>query len=348
MVSPDNSSAPATPLKALVTGASGMLGRHMVDLLLQRGATVRAFVRPGSDVGHLQQEGVTLAYGDAANSRAMERAVQGVDLIFHLAGYLSVSAPFGGADESPLYEQVNVAFTVHLMQAALETGVARFVFASSNSVYDLNAPVPTPEDAPLNPGSAYGRSKVAAEQQVHDFQARGLATAIVRPTVIYGPGDRYFTPTALRLARLPLLPLVHGGEARFDLVHAHDVARLLWRAATREEAVGRIYNAGPGTPTTLRQLVEAYRRLTGRGPRILSVTEAAARRFGGLGRPLVARLAPGAEAALTPEGLALMARDMHLDMGRAKQELDYRPRFTLEEGLRDTLQADYPALLGEN
>lgn len=314
-----------------------MLGRQLVAQLLQRGVAVRAYVRPGSDVGALQKEGVMLAYGDAANGEAMARAVQDVRLIFHAAAYLSVSAPFGGADESPLYEAVNVDFTARLLEAAQEAGVWRFVFASSNSVYAPDAPVPTPEEAPIAPGSAYGRSKVAAEGLVRAFQERGLATTIVRPAVIYGPGDRYFTPTALRLARLPLLPLVNGGEALFDMVHAHDVARLMIVAAHSEQARGRTYNAGPGEQTSLRRLAAAYGQVKGRAPRIVAVSPAAARRFSGLGRRLLARLAPGAEAAMSPEGLALMERDLHLDMSRAARELGYRPQVTLEEGLRRTL-----------
>lgn len=334
-----------SPLTAVVTGATGMLGRHTVEELLQQGVAVRAFVRSGSDVSRLQRAGVELVYGSATDVEAMRRAVEGADLLFHLAAYLTVSAPFGAGDESPLYQEVNIDFTEHLLAAALEHGLSRFIFASSNSVYALDAPVPTPEDAPLQPISAYGRSKLAAEARVQAYQLRGLDTTIVRPTVIYGPGDRYFTPTALSLARLPLLPLVNGGQTLFDMVYARDVAHLMWRAACSAQATGRIYNAGAGYPTTLRQLVDAYRQLTGSGPRILAVTPAAARRFGGLGRPLVARLAPGAEAALTPEGVALMSQDMHLDMRHAAEGLGYQPQTGLVEGLRRTLLESAPGLL---
>lgn len=341
--SPVSNPQSAPPL-ALITGASGMLGRHTVAYLNQKDVRVRAFVRRQSDVAHLESAGVTLVYGDATDVQALRQAVQGVDFVFHLAGYLTVSAPFGADDDSPLYQIVNIDFTEHLLLAALENDVSRFLFASSNSVYALDAPVPTPEDASLAPVSAYGRSKLGAEALVRNYQKQGLPTTIVRPCVIYGPGDRYFTPTALQLARLPLLPLVNGGETLFDMVYARDVARLLWHAAIAEQAVGRVYNAGPGRPTTLRQLVAAYRRLTGSGPRIVPVSDkmtssGVARRFAPLARPFISRLAAGAEAALTPAGLALMSQDMHLDMRRAEKELGYQPKYTLEEGLRETLRA---------
>jgi len=324
-------------MRALVTGASGLLGRHLTALLLEKGVTVRALVRPTSDVRHLIGESVEVVLGDAEDEETIGRAAQGVDLLFHVAGYLTVGAPFGVGDDDPRYQIVNVDFTHRLLSAAHRARVGRFLFASSSSVYDRDAPVPTPETASLRPHSPYGRSKLAAEKHVRAFQERGLPTTIVRPAVIYGPGDRYFTPTALQLARLPLLPLVDGGRRLFDLIYARDVAELLWKAAGSPAAASRAYNAGPGAPTTLRDLVQLFRQLTGHGPRILSVSPAWAQRSSRLARPLLARLAPGADAALTPAGIDLMSRDLHLDMARAARELDFRPRFSLEQGLAATL-----------
>lgn len=324
-------------MRALVTGASGLLGRSLTTLLLEKGIAVRALVRPTSDVDHLRGEGVEIVLGDAVDQEAIGRAVRDVDLLFHLAGYLTVGAPFGAGDDDPNYQIVNVGFTRRLLAAAQTSAVGRFLFASSSSVYDRDAPVPTPETAPLRPRSPYGRSKLAAEEHVRAFHRRGLATTVLRPPVIYGPADRYFTPTALRLASLPLLPLVHGGRRLFDLVYVRDVAELMWHAARSPAAAGRTYNAGPGAPTTLRDLVDVFRRLTGRGPRILSVSPDWARRSSSLLRPLLARLAPGADAALTPAGIDLMSRDLHLDMACAARELRFRPRFSLEQGLAATL-----------
>lgn len=325
-------------MRALVTGATGLLGRCLTTLLLEKDVAVRAFVRPTSDVRHLIGEDVECVVGDAVDEEAIVRTVRDVDLLFHLAGYLTVDAPFGAGDDDPRYRIVNVDFTRRLLEAAHSAGVGRFLFASSSSVYDRDAPVPTPETASLRPRSAYGRSKLAAEEHVGAFRAQGLATTIVRPAVIYGPGDRYFTPTALQLARLPLLPLIDGGRRLFDLIYVRDVAELMWRAAHAPAATGRVYNAGPGTPVTLRDLVDAYRHLTGRGPRILSVDPTWARRSGRLLRPLLARLVPGAGAALTPAGVDLMSRDLHLEMTRAANELNFHPRFTMTQGLAATLK----------
>lgn len=333
-------SAGTAPPLALVTGASGMLGRATVEVLLATGVRVRVFVRRSSDIGYLRGRPVEVVYGDAADRPAIRQATAGVDLLFHIAGYLSARAPFE-TDPGPLpavYQQANVAFTEYLLAAAREVGVRRFVYASSASVYALEAPVPTPEEAPLRPESHYGRSKLLAEQAV---AAAGVPFTIVRPSVIYGPGDRYFTPAALRLVRLPLLPLVNGGRTLLDLIYAQDVAEFLWVVAQAEVAIDRIYNAGPGVPTSLRDLAAAYRTLTGRGPVIVSVPPGVPRRLvhwvGPLIRPVLARVAPGSEAALSAYGVELMTRDIQLDMSRAAGELGYRPRFDLPMGLAAVL-----------
>ena len=229
-------------MKALVTGATGLLGRHLVDILIEAGVDVRALVRPNSDTRHLKTLDVALVYGAAGNQGALRTAVKGVDLLFHVAGYLTAESPFGvdsGTDglDWPQYKAINVDFTGNLLAAALDAGVGRFLFVSSSSVYSPDVEVPTPEDALLGPISSYGRSKLLAEEKVRAFQARGLATTIVRPPIIYGPGDRYFTPMALKLARMPLLPVVNGGHNLMDMVCAVDVAQLLWRAA--ESGTGR-------------------------------------------------------------------------------------------------------------
>lgn len=329
-------------MQTLVTGATGLIGRHLVDVLTDAGVGVRAYVRPSSDTRRLLAQGAALAVGDAEDTAAMARAVAGADVVFHVAGYLTANAPFGtdanaSAEEWARYRRVNVAFTERLLHASLEAGVGRFVYVSSSSVYSPDAPVPTPEDALLAPTSQYGRSKLLAETAVATFQEQGLSTTTVRPPVAYGPGDRYFTPLALRLARLPLLPLVNGGSSLMDLVYARDVAELLWCVGEAETADGRVYNAGPGRETTLRDLVAAYHTLTGEGPRIVAVSPHVAGRTAWLSRRLVKPFVAEAEAALTREGLALMDRDLHLDMTRAAVELGFRPRFTLQEGLAETL-----------
>lgn len=320
-----------------------MLGRQLVRYLLDQNAHVRVLVRPSSDIAFLDGQAVQIVTGEAWDSNTVHSAMAGVTVVFHLAAYLTVDAPFGGGSDDSAewekYKRVNVDFTEALLEAAKGEEVGRFVYVSSNSVYDLHAPVPTTEDAALKPGSLYGRSKVMAEALVRKAQEEGLPTTIVRPAVIYGPGDRYFLPAALQLAKMPVLPLVNGGRTLFDMVYVADVVELLWLASQSEKAVGRVYNAGPGRPTSIRDLVDAYRQLTGKGPRILTISAGAAARFAPVSRRFLAQLAPGTEAAMSPAGLQLMSQDLHLDMSRGERELEFRPRYSLVDGLAAILKA---------
>lgn len=325
----------------LITGASGMLGRHLVQHLLNQSVRVRVLVRPSSDIAFLNGQAVEIVTGETTDSNAIETAMAGVTGVFHAAAYLTTNAPFGADSGDPeewqKYKQVNVDFTEMLLAAAIRERVGRFIYVSSNSVYDLKAPAPTPEEAELNPGSLYGRSKLMAETLVREAQKEGLSTTIIRPAVIYGPGDRYFTPAALQLARMPVLPLVNGGRTLFDMVYVADVVELLWLAGQLAQADGRIYNCGPGRPTSIKKLVDAYRQLTGKGPRVLTISAGSAARFAPFTRRFLAQIAPGAEAAMTPKGLQLMSQDLHLDISRAEKEMGFRPRFSLVDGLAATL-----------
>jgi nucleoside-diphosphate-sugar epimerase len=318
-----------------------MLGRHLVLHLLNQNVRVRVLVRPSSNVAYLAGTAVEIVTGEADDGKTIAQAAAGIKTVFHAAAYLTVNAPFGAdsgeSSEWQQYKRVNVDFTELLLSAAKEVGAGHFVYVSSNSVYALDAPVPTPENAPLKPGSLYGRSKVMAEELVRAAQDEGLSTTIIRPAVIYGPGDRYFTPAALKLARMPILPLVNEGKTLFDMVYVSDVVELLWLAGQSEAADGRIYNCGPGRPTSINDLVAAYRQITGKGPKIVGMTAEAAARFAPLSRLILSRLAPGTEAAMTPAGLRLMSQDLHLDMTRVEKELAFRPRYTLLEGLTATL-----------
>lgn len=339
--------------QVLVTGATGMLGRALVDRLLAAGVQVRALVRPESDATSLAARGVelvTLLEGDmrelSGRTPAIAHAVAGADSVFHLAGYLSSNAPFelsSGRRLPPRYQTVNVGLTHALLAASRVAGVVRFVFSSSAAVYADSVPVPTPESARLAPASHYGRSKQMAEALVRAFCGDEMCGVIVRPAVIYGPGDRYFLPPMLKLLRLPVIPLVNHGRTLVDLVHVQDVVELIWRAAWGSVEGVRVLNAGPGGPVSMADFLDAYRAVTGRGPRILSIPpeylRATARLFGPTLGPLARRLYPGADAVLTLRGVEIQCTDLFLDMSRAANTLGFRPSHSLQEGIALTLKA---------
>jgi nucleoside-diphosphate-sugar epimerase len=319
-----------------------MIGGHLVRRLLDEQIDVRAFVRPVSDVRALERLPVELVVGDLCSDDDAARAARGVDWVFHLAGHLVVGSAFtderGSGDR---YRRTNVDSTETLLRASAAANVARFVYTSTVSVYDLRTPSPIREDAALRPATEYGRTKLLAEGRVRAYRDE-LETAIVRPCIVYGEGDRHFLPAALQLARLPVLPLVDGGSRLIDLVHAADVAELMWRAAERPQAAGAVYNAASGAPVTLRRLIDELAEVFHVRPRTWSVPRRVFRRTGPLARWYVGKVSPEAESLVSKRGLELMLQDVYFDVSLAQRELAYAPRVDLRSGLASAARALEP------
>ncbi len=228
---------------ALVTGATGFIGRYVVRALTARGARVRALVRATSDTTGLDVE---RAVGDLSDPESLRRAADGVDVVLHLASLLKV--PWKAA-----FHTVNVAGTAHMARAA---GAARLVVVSSLAAAGPVTGAPRRERDPPQPVSRYGRVKRAAEQAAV-AEARGAVT-LVRPPMVFGAGDRGALPLFRGVSRgwhvLPTRRPAHIG-----LVHAADLAEALVDIAARGEAVpagadggcgaGVYHVAAPETPT---------------------------------------------------------------------------------------------------
>jgi len=255
------------------------------------------------------------------------------------SGQVRLSSVFTRSADSGDMTGVNVDVTERLLEASLRAGVARFLYVSSTAVYGLDAAVPVAESAPAAPPSDYGESKRLAELKVHDYEARGLPATIVRPCVIYGPGDRHFLPTILPLTALPFLPLPAGGRFLHDFVYVDDVAELLWRASRTEAASGRVYNSASGSPRPLREYVECIVHEVGRGPRVCAMPAALLSRLRILARGYLGVVSPNAGALVTDVALDYFGRDVYYDMGRARRELGYEPAFTFERGIAAALSA---------
>ena len=317
-------------MRYLVTGATGLVGRHVVDLLLARGDAVRALVLEASALEDLRRRGVEAIPGDLSGSSDLGPAVAGVDVILHCAGVVQM-----GAERRDLWS-VNVEGTERLLASAARAALPRFVYLSSVGVYG-RAPAPTTEDAPKSPVGAYPESKWAAEQALWRRHADdGMPVVVLRPCPIYGPGDRKVSQAIARLGRMPVLPLPHAGRRLADLVYVSDVAEAVLSAASAPAAVGRAYNITDGERHTYRDILLAYEQVCGRRPAIVGVPGPAVVRAVQLlmwWRQL--RRRSGDWAGQVARVRALDA-DAHYSIEAARRDLGYRPRVGLIEGLRRT------------
>ena len=258
--------------RILVTGGAGFIGSHLVDELVKEGfeVTVLDDLSTGriENIKHHLEEGkIRFVVGDIRSREDVEEALEGAEIIFHLAGITSV--PYSVRYPSVTYE-VNVDGTRNLLEACLRGNVERFIYVSSCAVYGEPEYLPIDERHPTNPISPYAESKLEAERVCMRFQeAYGLKTTVFRLFNVYGPrqrNDQYGGVIASFIERLRkgMSPIIYGdGEQTRDFIHVSDVVRAFLLAMNHNGAVNRVFNVATGVPTSINQLAQLVIELLG-------------------------------------------------------------------------------------
>ncbi len=311
---------------ALITGASGLVGSHLVERLRRNGWHLRALVRDPTRTGWLAEQEVDLRVGDTRDAAAFRRAAEGAQFIFHCAaaitprgGWEAFRAPNIDGTRNAIHaaEQAN-ARLLHLSSVAVYGPDGRYALTSDGTLQEVQPLRPMPDTA------WYARSKRESEQLVMDAHRTGRiwATA-VRPCVIYGPRDRQFIPRAAALLRLPLVPRIGDGCAVFAIVHARSVAEVAVRAVTSDVAGGRAYNVTNDPPFTVNEFYAAAEEGLGQRARWLRIPGAAAQgAMGAVGAALRALRVPGA-SMLNAQSLDFVLADNPFSSERAQRELGW-------------------------
>ena len=321
---------PATLRTWLVTGGAGFIGSHIATRLAEMGQPVRVVdnLSTGSraNLAHLDGR-VEFIEGDLCDERTAARAVEGVDVVFHVAALPSVprslADPWGSHD-------ANVNATVRLLQAAHGAGVRRVVVSSSSSVYGDTPTLPKVEDVEPRPRSPYAASKLAAEQYVLAYARAGLVEGVaLRYFNVFGPrqspDSQYAAviPLFFRAALTGMTAVIFGdGLQTRDFTYVANVvdANLLAATAPADRASGYPVNVGAGERTSINQLLDLIEQVTGRSVK----REHRAPRAGDV-------------------------RDSLASLERATDRIGYRPDVRLVDGLRRTWEwfaEREPALTG--
>ena len=320
-------------MRVLVTGATGFTGGHLALTLAARGDEVRALVRPKSrarfEASTLPRKGVIAVEGDLLDAAAVQRAADGVDVVYHIAATYREA---GQRDSA--YRAINVDGTRHVLDAAKAAGARRLVHCSTGGVHGHIANPPANEEAPFSPGDVYQETKLEAEQAAREFGNRtGFDVVVARPIGIYGPGDTRFLRMFRGLARRRF-PMIGSGKVFYHLTFIDDLVEGFRLCGTMPAAKGRTYLLAGPRYTTLEQLVAMVaKELNVPPPRVHWPVWP----FWTAGLLCEMVCVPlGIEPPIFRRRVDFYTKSRAFDTTRAQAELGFAPRVDLEEGIKFT------------
>ena len=300
----------------LITGGAGFLGRHLANKLVEAGHNVRVIDDLSAGEKDALDSRVLFTRGDVRDQPKLWTLLHDIDVVYHLAAKVSLPQSVLYPRE---YNDVNVGGTVALMESMRALGTPRIVLASSGTIYGDQKRQPVDEQVPPDLRTPYAVSKLASEHYIFTLGRHyGIEAVALRIFNAYGPGQSLppaYPPVVPQfLNRIMLggsLVVFGSGKQTRDYVYVEDVVDALIAAGEQPHLDGEVINIGSGVETSVDELIALIEKATGRRAHVLYNQE----QSGGVQR-LVA------------------------DIEKAERLLGYRPQWTLEEGLRETIRLD--------
>ena len=316
---------------ALVTGATGFIGSHLVELLLKQKYAVRVLLRKTSDTAWLTGLPVEFVYGDLFDTDALARAVTGVDYVFHSAGVTKAKTP----EE---YYRGNSDGVKNMLEAVTRhnSGLKRFVQISSQTAAGPSpADAPVTEETPPRPITTYGKSKLKAEQICAEFMGK-IPITILRPPAVYGPRDKDVFEFFNTMSK-GLQPMVGMKEKFVSLIHVGDLVRGFALAAESDRAAGETYFISSARVYGWKEVGEVTREALGKRALRIKVPEAGVYAIAAVSEFI--GLFSKKPVLINFEKARDMVQDCWTcDSSKAQRDFGYVQEISLEDGIRTTVE----------
>ncbi|RYZ55083.1 MAG: NAD-dependent epimerase/dehydratase family protein [Proteobacteria bacterium] len=325
-------------MKALITGAAGFVGSHLVDSCLAQGHSVRVIVRKSSDLTYLKtlEDRIEIVYGDLTDCESVLKAAAGMDVIFHPAGRVT---DWGSRED---FYQANCVATEHLLEAAKAAKVPRFVFVSSPSIFadnedhiDFDETKPYPKHY----ANYYAETKAISEREVLAANSPTLVTCSLRPRGIWGPRDKSgFLPKLMSsIAKGKLKNLAPGKKVMTSICHVQNIADACLLAAASPNVGGKAYFIADDEQLVLWDFLDEVARTFGLKPIEGSVNPVILNFLVGMIELIwkIPALKNKKSPPISRYSASLLTKHGTYSIARATKDFGYRPRVSPHQGLKD-------------
>ncbi len=319
----------AVPASAFVTGGSGFIGGRLIERLVAEGCSVRALARSDRSAATVEALGATPVRGELADPTAMAAGAEGCELAFHLAAHLG---QWGRRED---FVAGNVVGTENALEACRAARVRRFVHCGTEAALIAGEPLhEVDETAPLRPDSKalYAATKAMAEQLVRDADGDRIETVVVRPRLVWGPGDTTLLPGIAAAVEAGRFAWVGGGDQLTASTHVDNVVEGLLLGAERGSP-GEAYFVTDGEPVVFRQFISQLLETRGVEPPTRSVPAGLAGAVAAAAETAWRLLPLGGEPPLTRFAVWLSSQECTIEITKARTELGYEPVISREAGL---------------